>query len=241
MKKSTALAVVCSLILLGGCANKTTAPTAASSVSLNRSVPERLTDIGIKRQILSHLDGIEGLSQGNHRVAIDSFRGNVLLTGEAPSEQTAQAIANMAQSIAEVKRVHNRLSVGEAKSQSHSVHENYLKTKLNGKILVNKIRPSQYHLVVRDDTAYVMGALTYAQRNLIEKLAQETQGILGLVFLVDILVTQSESDSATNATPYSYSPQSGGAPQSDRPQTSGAYGNTTQSGYIRLYQGTDSP
>lgn len=245
--KILVMTMLAATVALSACASKQ-----IEGISLNRSIPERMTDIGIERQALSGLDNIQGLSEGNHRIAINAFRGNVLLTGETPNEQTRQAVGSMTQSIAEAKQVHNRLKVAEPKSQSHTVHENYLKTKLTGKLITSGIKPSQYSLVVRDDVAYVMGVLTYTQLQEIKRLAQETEGILGFVPLADVLATQEQINNDNTATSNqaasttSTSTPSGnytdsGYPNSIYPNSATNSPNTTNSSYIRLYQGKNAP
>lgn len=158
-----------------------------------RRIGERITDISVERQILTHLDNIAGLDVKNHRVGIDVFRGQALLTGEVPSEATKQAIATMAGSIEQVKEVHNYLVVAAPKSQSHTVHEQYLKSKLQAKLLTAGISLSQYDVVVRNDTAYLMGTLNFAQYQKLEQVAKSTDGIMGLVSLASIIASEEEA------------------------------------------------
>lgn len=174
--------------LLAGCSL-----TKAPEVS-GRKIGERITDISVERQILAHVGKIAGLGTRNHRIGIDVFRGQVLLTGEVPSEASKQAVAAMAGSIEQVKDVHNYLVVAaEPKSQSHSVHEQYLKSKLQAKLLAAGIRLSQYDVVVRDDIAYLMGTLTFAQYQKLEQVTKSTEGIRGLVSLATILASEQEA------------------------------------------------
>lgn len=184
--------ILLGIAVLSGCVSK---PAVTPNLSLNRTIPERVTDLGIERQVLVNLDSIVGLTKNNHRVAIDAFRGDLLLTGEVPTEATKRAIEQMAKSIKEVKKVHNRLKVSdEPKSQSHTVHENYLKTKYLGKLMTSSsgIRMSQYRVVVRDDIIYMMGMLTVNQAQLASKVARQTEGIMGFVSLMTVLASSQE-------------------------------------------------
>lgn len=222
-------------LLLSGCVTKT---VSTPSVSVSRSVSEHVTDMGIERQVLSNLSSIAGLTAVNHRVGIHAFRGELLLTGEVPSEATKQSIEHMAVSIKEVKKVHNRLKVfAEPKSQSHTVHENYLKAKYLSKLMTSGIKSSQYQVVVRDDIVYMMGILTVNQAQLASQLARQTEGIMGFVSLMTVLASNQEEMSLATLsdTP---APASSG-------QMSGASSQipltVTTSPYINLYQNTDSP
>lgn len=184
--------ILLGIIALSGCVTK---PINTSNLSINRTIPERVTDLGIERQVLSNLDGIVGLTKNNHRVAIDAFRGDLLLTGEVPTIATKRAIEQMAKSIKEVKKVENHLKIfDEPKSQSHTVHENYLKTKYLSKLMTSGggIKMSQYRVVVRDDIVYMMGVMTVNQVQLASKLARQTEGIMGFVSLMTVLAANQE-------------------------------------------------
>lgn len=193
---------ILSLTAVGLTACVSSAPVTTTDGTIltpNRTLPERLTDVGIERGILSSVHNISGLTQGNHRIAVDSHQGVVLLTGEVPSESAKLAVQNIAASIREVNRVFNFLKVTDTpKSQSHTVHENYLKGKIRTKLLAQSaILPTQYSIEVRNDVAYVMGMMTQEQQQIIEQNIASIDGLAGLKFLVDVL-TPADTVNANN-------------------------------------------
>lgn len=252
MKNKLLTAVLMAVMATTGCATK------SSTLSVNRTVTEHMTDIGIERQVLGGLSKVEGLTEDNHRIAIDAFRGELLLTGEVPNTVIKESVENMARSIREVKRVNNYLRVvHHPKSQSHSVHEGYLKTKFLGKLLASRsgIKSSQYRVTVRDDILYVMGTMTVSQANLVKQIATETEGIAGFVSLLTVLASnQTELLEHTHDTSAGYSSQpatmtpvleSGQiSPLSRQPQLQPQSQGQTQnpaSSYVNLYQNTNQP
>lgn len=132
------------------------------------------------------------MSENSVRIGIDSFRREVLLTGEVPSEQVKTDVANMISSIHDVKKVYNYLTVtATPKAQSHTLHENYLKSKIIAKILgTGGVHPSQYKLVVRDNMAYLLGFLTAQQEQTIINTIASVQGMEG----VRVLTTRIDGD-----------------------------------------------
>lgn len=219
---------------LFGCVTKT---ASTPTVFVNRSMSEYVTDMGIERQVLSNLSSIAGLTAINHRVGINVFRGELLLTGEVPNMAIKQAIEQMAVSIKEVKKVHNRLKEStEPKSQSYTIHENYLKAKYLGKLIASSnIKSSQYQVVVRDNMVYMMGVLTANQLQFARQLATQTEGVVGFVSLMTVLASnQEEADLAVLPDVPDSSGQMSGV-SSQTPLT------VTTSPYINLYQNTDSP
>lgn len=215
MKASRVAVVMVMVAVLAGCVIKPT-----NSLSPTRTISERVMDLGIERDAKSHLPIVEGLADNKHRVAVDAFRGEVLLTGEVPSPDARMAVERMVRSIREVREVYNHLTVtAYPKSQSHTVQEKYLQAKLAGKLLNSGMRPSQYSLVVRNDVAYLMGAMSYEESLAVQGLAKQTAGIVKLVPLGKLFATSEELASgrypvevdanvANGTTPY-YPPNTG--------------------------------
>lgn len=144
-----------------------------------RTLPEAISDEAIERTSHKNLTNVHGVSENSVRIGIDSFRREVLLTGEVPSEQVKTDVANMISSIHDVKKVYNYLTVtATPKAQSHTLHENYLKSKIIAKILgTGGVHPSQYKLVVRDNMAYLLGFLTAQQEQTIINTIASVQGM----------------------------------------------------------------
>jgi len=157
-----------------------------------RTLPEVLSGEAIERTSHKNLTNVHGVSENSVRIGIDSFRREVLLTGEVPSEQVKTDVANMISSIHDVKKVYNYLTVtATPKAQSHTLHENYLKSKIIAKILgTGGVHPSQYKLVVRDNMAYLLGFLTAQQEQTIINTIASVQGMEG----VRVLTTRIDGD-----------------------------------------------
>lgn len=157
-----------------------------------RTLPEVISDEAIERTSHKNLTNVHGVSENSVRIGIDSFRREVLLTGEVPSEQVKTDVADMISSIHDVKKVYNYLTVtATPKAQSHTLHENYLKSKIIAKILgTGGVHPSQYKLVVRDNMAYLLGFLTAQQEQTIINTIASVQGMEG----VRVLTTRIDGD-----------------------------------------------
>lgn len=157
-----------------------------------RTLPEAISDEAIERTSHKNLTNVHGVSENSVRIGIDSFRREVLLTGEVPSEQVKTDVANMISSIHDVKKVYNYLTVtATPKAQSHTLHENYLKSKIIAKILgTGGVHPSQYKLAVRDNMAYLLGFLTAQQEQTIINTIASVQGMEG----VRVLTTRIDGD-----------------------------------------------
>ena len=100
-------------VMLWGCSTTPLTNNSNYGVpALNRTIPERMIDEGIKHTVirnLSNVKGLENMDQQSIRVVVDSFQGQVLLTGEIPSEDIKGQITQMVSSMKDVKKVHNYL------------------------------------------------------------------------------------------------------------------------------------
>ncbi len=157
--------------------------------AMGRSIPERISDSSIELTARRNLATIPGINENNVRIAIDSYRRDVLLTGEVPSESVKMEVGRTIESMRDVDKVFNYMTVTETpKSQSHTVQENYLRSKINARLLANRdIKSSQYKVVVRDRTAYVMGYMTPAQQEYVLNAIQATPGMEMAVTLTSLV------------------------------------------------------
>lgn len=181
-------------LFLSACVSSTpVVATDGSIITPNRTLPERMTDVSIEHTILSNIKNIDGMQAGNHRVAANSHQGIVLLTGEVPNAHTRTAIENMAKSIREVKLLFNHLTITDIpKSPSHTTHETYLKSKIQAKLLLNPtISTTQYTVEVRNDIAYVIGAITQEQKQIIQNTIASIDGMVAVHFFGDLLLPAS--------------------------------------------------
>lgn len=197
MKKLLIILTSMAMIGLTACASNGTQSIGADA--MGRTIPERISDSSIELTARRNLATIPGVSPNTVRIDIASFRREVLLTGEVPSEQIKIEVGRTIDSMRDVEKVFNYLTVVETpKSQSHTLHENYLRSKINTRLLTNRhLKSSQYKVVVRDRTAYVLGYLTSEQQGYILEAIQATPGMEAAVTLTTLVSVQ-ELENYTN-------------------------------------------
>jgi len=197
MKKLLIVLTSMAMIGLTACASNGTQSIGADA--MGRTIPERISDSSIELTARRNLATIPGVSPNTVRIDIASFRREVLLTGEVPSEQIKIEVGRTIDSMRDVEKVFNYLTVVETpKSQSHTLHENYLRSKINTRLLTNRhLKSSQYKVVVRDRTAYVLGYLTSEQQGYILEAIQATPGMEAAVTLTTLVSVQ-ELENYTN-------------------------------------------
>lgn len=200
---------------------------------MNRTMTEHLADEGIERTVLKNLTNVEGVSQlppYGLRVVVNSFRREVLLTGEVPSQKMSQDIEAMVKSMKDVTEVFNYMTVSTTpRTQSHTLHEQFLKSKIIAKVLKDRfIRSSQYKVVVRNDNVYLMGYATPEQEEQMLKVLGDNIGIQQVYLL---WVLQRDGNTPTPTGGYEQpvgAPESiytGGEPYTQPPSSETGYGN----------------
>lgn len=206
MKHILATTVAVLSLALAGCMSTQSDLTGYGADAMGRTIPERISDSSIEITARRNLATVPGVNENNVRVAIDSYRREVLLTGEVPSEEIKTEIARTIDSMKDVEKVYNYLTVTDTpKSQSHTVHENYLRAKINARLLTNReIKSSQYQIVVRDRTAYVMGYITPQQQDYILQAIQDTPGMAMAVTLTTIVSDGVSTDIAASTSSDTY-------------------------------------
>lgn len=231
MKILSVMMAVATISTLTACSTMSPATNQTTSVP-NRTLSDRVVDESIEHSITRQLAGIAGFNNINGRTArvvADSFYGEVLLTGEVPSNEIKNNIEQMVASTKNVKKVYNYLTVlNVAKSPSHTTHENYLKSKIRAKILANQGTAStQYKLTLRSDVVYLMGYVSPEQYNNIVQAVDSTTGIQKLV-LLNTLLDDGVMQGSDDVVEHDKAPivRMEDAPVSD---------------YVRLYNNTTNP
>lgn len=149
-----------------------------------RTIPQRLLDRSIEHTAKINAYGLQENLQQNSRMSFDSFYSEVLLSGEVPTAALKLQIAEVVNSMPDVRRVYNELNVGVARGYSSTVQDGYISSKLLAKVAAsNSIKVSQIKVISNDGVVYVMGRMTPTQQSHLIDIANSTVGITELVLL----------------------------------------------------------
>ncbi len=189
------LTVVLATLLLTACAAPrlpipglpTTSPDGRFGVdSRDLSIPRRMMDKGIERTAKVNIYNVYPMLRGNSRIAVDSFDGNVLLTGEVPSEVDRIRVQALVGSISDVRSLYNELKVSRKHSLSYKALDAYITSQMMGKVIASpKLSPTQLKLVTETGVVYVMGRGSEAEKQELIKLGNSTPSVLEMVFLTE--------------------------------------------------------
>lgn len=121
-------------------------------------------------------------------VNVISFYGSVLLAGQVPTEDMKAQAEKVVYQIAEVKRIHNELTVGESSYYLQRSSDGLISTQIRSRLTVQEGFPSSRTKVFTvGGTVYLMGKLTQAEADQAVALIKEVAGVQRIVKLVDTL------------------------------------------------------
>jgi osmotically-inducible protein OsmY len=115
-------------------------------------------------------------------VNVTSFNRIVLLTGEAPTEETRQQIQKIAQGIKSVRDVRNEIAVDKPTALQNWTDDSYLTSKVMANMLGNP-DVNQYHVkvVTENGVVYLMGLVTRKEGDAAAAVAASTTGVKRVV------------------------------------------------------------
>lgn len=183
-------ACVLSTAALTGCATlQSSAPAGSYGVPVtDRTIAQRILDQSIVNTAKTNINAMDPTLYKRSRIGVDSFYSQVLLTGEVPDEDTKKKVVQIVSAMPDVKEVYDKLTVGPQKGTSYTVHDGYISSKINAKIIANNaISSSQIKVVSDDGIVYVMGKLTPTQRGHLMNIVESTVGIKELVLLTELI------------------------------------------------------
>ena len=115
-------------------------------------------------------------------VNVTSFNLAVLLTGEVPTEQMKQEIADVIRAIPSVKSVTNELNIGGNTALTARANDGFITTNVktrfinNGKFSINHVK-----VVTEAGTAFLLGIVTRDEGDAATELARTTSGVSRVV------------------------------------------------------------
>lgn len=121
-------------------------------------------------------------------INIRCFNSVVLLSGEVPSSDLRQAASETVRRIKQVRQVHNELVVQSNSTFFSRANDNWLATKVRGKMIVNRDTDAErVKVVVENRVAYLMGLLTREEAKVASQAAASVSGVEKVVRVFEYL------------------------------------------------------
>lgn len=180
-----------SLVLaLSGCASviaDATGPEPIGSEQGKRTLSMRIEDSAIERTAEVNIYKANAKFR-EANVNVVSFYGSVLLAGQVPTEEMKAQAEKITWQIAEVKRIHNELTVGPSSYYLERSSDGLISTQIRTRLTMLEGFPSsRTKIFTVGGTVYLMGKLTQAEADTAVGIVKEITGVKRIVKLVDYL------------------------------------------------------
>ncbi|MCY1164825.1 BON domain protein [compost metagenome] len=199
---------------LSGCASFISSGTGSAPVGTEsgaRSLGQVFIDSSIERTAKINLYKLDSRFKQS-RVNIESFHGNVLLTGQVPDAHLKQLAEDNLRAMTDVKTVHNYITVGNQIGYSSIMQDTTVTANTRGLIMkAVVVSDSKVRIHTEDGILYVMGRLNQAEINDLNQVLQQVGNVTKIITLIDNVeqsraVTSSFSSPIVNAQPVEQTP-----------------------------------
>lgn len=167
---------IAATLLLQGCfpLAVTGVGAAALMASDRRTTGMYIEDEGIEWKVVGRL---RGDFPGAH-VNATSFNRRVLLTGEAPNEDTRKKIEEAVRGVQNVKEVTNELQVAGASSLASRGNDALITSNVKARMVNNgKFSPQHIKVVTEAGVVHLMGLVTTEEGDAAVEIARNTGGV----------------------------------------------------------------
>lgn len=181
--KLLSVSVILASVLISGCAPVLVGGAAITSATVmtdRRSTGSIVDDEVLEKRVRYEIGEVIG--HDKHHIAVTSYEGKVLLTGEVLTsldKERAQAIATKSVG---VNTVINELAVMDPSSVTTLLSDSMLATKVRSAIIgTENISLNQMKVTVQRGIVYLMGIVTPEEAKLASKVAAGVNGVQQVV------------------------------------------------------------
>lgn len=170
----------CTAAIVGGAAVGT------SVVLDKRTTGDYVEDQNIKAKYTYIYSEDTELSKATH-INVTSYNLQVLITGEAPTEQQKQKLSHIAEQIKNVRKYFNEVRIAEPTPMSSRTNDSYLTGKIKTSVFTHlkELDGAQVKVVTENGSVYLMGLVTRKQGNQITEIARKTNGVKRVIKLFE--------------------------------------------------------
>lgn len=174
---------LCTAILTSGCAEVINATTSKpiEMKANTRTMGAKLNDEEIETVAKVNIKKADPQLEHAH-VNIDSFNGIVLLTGQVPSEELRNLVADTVYKLNPVREIHNELVVSEPTNFATRSKDAWISTKIKAQLLADgDIESRRVHFATENQVVFLMGIVTRAEADRIVDKVSHTADVQKVV------------------------------------------------------------
>jgi osmotically-inducible protein OsmY len=174
---------LCTALLTSGCAEVINATTSKpiEMKANTRTMGAKLNDEEIETASKVNIKKADPQLEHAH-VSIDSFNGIVLLTGQVPSEELRNLVADTVYKLNPVREIHNELVVSDPTNFVARSKDAWISTKIKAQLLADgDIESRRIHFVTENQVVFLMGIVTRAEADRIVDKVSHTADVQKVV------------------------------------------------------------
>ena len=174
---------LCTTLLTSGCAEVINATTKnpIEMKANTRTMGAKLNDEEIETAAKVNIKKADPQLEKAH-VSIDSFNGIVLLTGQVPSEELRNLVADTVYKLNPVREIHNELVVSEPTNFADRSKDVWISTKIKAQLVADgDIESRNIHFVTENQVVFLMGIVTRAEADRIVDKVSHTADVKKVV------------------------------------------------------------
>ncbi|WP_146447142.1 BON domain-containing protein [Vibrio cyclitrophicus] len=178
MKLFKLISVSLLTLSLSGCAGIfiAGAATTANLVTDTRTTKEIWNDNNIEFEVAAITN--KQPFRGNVRVTASSYRGSVVLMGQAMTDSERRAFENQAKDVTGVKSIHNQVRVKEPLSVSAISKDSWITTKVKSALLANaKLNGIKVKVITEDSEVFLLGLVSREHADIATEVARNISGV----------------------------------------------------------------
>lgn len=124
--------------------------------------------------------GTAELAQSN--ISVNSFNGLVLLTGQAPDEQTKAEATKVVSQLREVRKVHNEIEIIPPTTLMTRANDTYLSGRVKTQLLAdNRTQGMRIKVVTENGSVFLMGLVTPQEGKVAAEVVRNIVGVNRIV------------------------------------------------------------
>lgn len=181
--KLFSISLILSSILISGCAPVLVGGAAITSATVmtdRRSTGSIVDDEVLEKRVRYEIGEVIG--HDKHHIAVTSYEGKILLTGEVLTSQDKNRAQEIATQSVGVNAVINELAVMDPSSVTTLVSDSMLATKVRSAIISTEhISLNQMKVTVQRGIVYLMGIVTPEEAKLASTVAAKVNGVQQVV------------------------------------------------------------
>ncbi len=173
--------------LLQGCIVPFVAGAAASAVVVNdrRNIQTMSDDQQIQYTAYQRIIADPSLTTGSH-IVVETFDRNVLLVGEAPTEDIRDRVYAIVRALPKVNRIYNQITIGAPASAEELSTDSWITTKVRSEMLATRgLNSGQVKVITENGSVYLLGIVTHEQAQLAVDVARHVNGVQRVVKLFE--------------------------------------------------------